>query len=135
MNSTLLSLSLLNGQLNAAAFNRGKVAGQWVSSEPVSDFNGFATTLARIVEETHFTGNQVSLVLAHPRLTQQLVETPPIKGWNLSAFLERRVKQFKSLAADAAWSYQPTLPTKNAQAVLLHLTAKSFVDQLAQACG
>jgi hypothetical protein len=134
MTTTMLSLSLLNGQLKAVAFNRGKVTGQWECPEPVSDFSGFAPTLRKIIEETHYTGNQASLVLAHPRLTQQLIETPPVKGWNLRAFLERRVKQFKASATDAAWSYQPTLPAKNAQTVLLHLTSKSFLDQLAQAC-
>ena len=67
------------------------------------------------------------------RLTfaQQLVESPPIKGRNLKLFLQSRVKQLKPFPSDAAWSYQPTLPTRNAQAMLLHLLPSELLAQLA----
>jgi hypothetical protein len=135
MTSPLLSLSLLNGQLKAVAFARGSVKAEWECSEPVTDLNGLDEKMEVILRETQYAGGPVSLVLAHPRLTQQLIETPPVKGWSLQSFLERRVKQFKGFTTDAAWSYQHTLPTKNAQAVLLHLTSRPFLDQLTQICA
>jgi hypothetical protein len=67
-------------------------------------------------------------------LTQQLVETPPLRGWNLRRFLDRQARQLKTFTTEAVFSYQPTLPTKNAKAVLLHLFPKPFLDQLVQGC-
>jgi hypothetical protein len=134
MSGNLLCLSLLNGQLKALAVHKGAVVGTWERPEPVEDFADFSAILKQAVTQTGYAGVNVALVLAHPRLTQQVVETPPVTGWNLKWFLERRVKQLKTFTTDAAWSYQPTLPTKNAKAVLVHLFPKPFLDQLIQGC-
>jgi len=100
----------------------------------VEDFSNFASILQEAVTQTAFTGDKVGLVLSHTRLTQQLVETPPVKGWNLRWYLERRARHLKTFTTDAVWSYQPALPTKNAKAVLLNLFPKPFLDQLVHAC-
>src|SRR6266487_6463058 len=134
MSDTMLSLSLLSGQLKAIAVRRGVVTGTWERPGNVEDLSTFSTVLQEAVAGTGYEGDAVSVVLAHPRLTQQLVETPPIKGWNLKRFLERRVTQLKTFSTDAAWSYQPTLATKNASALMLHLFPKPFLDQLMQGC-
>src|SRR4029453_9450791 len=100
--------------------NKGTVVGTWERSGVQEDFTDFSTVLTEAVDKTRYVGSNVALVLAHPRLTQQLVEVPPVKGWNLERYIQRRVTQLKTFEAEASWSYQPTLPTKNAKALLLH---------------
>jgi hypothetical protein len=134
MSETVLSISLLNERLSATAVHRGEVAGTWQRQEPVTDLAGFASVLREAVQQTGYTGTAVTVVLAHQRLAQQLVESPPVKGRNLKLFLQSRVKQLKPFPSEAAWSYQPTLPTRNAQAMLLHLLPRELLDQLVQGC-
>jgi len=134
MTDTVLSLSLLGGHLKALAVQRGVLVGTWQRPTTVEDFTDFSSVVREAVAGTRYVGDAVSLVLAHPRLNQQLVETPPIHGFNLRWFLERRVKQLKTFNTDAAWSYQPTEPTKNARALVLHLFPKPFWDQLMEGC-
>src|SRR6266550_1833500 len=113
MSETVLSLSLLNERFSATAVHRGIVAGTWERPEPVADLADFACVLREAVKQTGYTGTAVTVVLAHQRLAQQLVESPPVKGRNLKMFLQSRVKQLKPFATEAAWSYQPTLPTRD----------------------
>ena len=134
MSETVLTLSLLNERLSATAVHRGSVAATWERAEPVTDLADFASALREAVEQTGYAGTAVSVVLAHQRLAQQLVESPPIKGRNLKLFLQSRVKQLKPFPSEAAWSYQPTLPTRNAQAMLLHLLPSELLGQLVQGC-
>ena len=134
MSETVLSISLLNERLSATAVHRGEVAGTWERAEPVTDLADFASILREAVQQTGYTGTAVTVVLAHQRLAQQLVESPPVKGRNLKLFLQNRVKQLKPFPTEAAWSYQPTLPTRNAQAMLLHLLPRELLDQLVQGC-
>jgi len=135
MSETVLTLSLLNERFSASAVHRGNVLNNWERPEPVTDLADFASVLREAVKQTGYAGTQAIMVLAHQRLAQQLVETPPIKGRNLKWFLRGRVKDLKPFPSDAAWSYQPTLPTRNAQALLLHLLPKELLDQLVLACG
>src|SRR5262245_39081559 len=134
MSETVLSLSLLNERLSATAVHRGEVAGTWERETPVADLADFASVLREAAQETAYTGTAVTVVLAHQRLAQQLVESPPVKGRNLKLFLQNRAKQLKPFPSDAAWSYQPTSPTRNAQAALLHLLPRELLDQLVQGC-
>src|ERR1051325_7615894 len=116
MDKNILCLSWLNGQVKALAVRNGAIVKAWERPGLAEDFNTLAAILQQAVAETAFTGDKVALVLSHARLTQQLVETPPVKGWNLKWYLERRARQLKTFTTDAVWSYQPTLPTKNAKA-------------------
>src|SRR5437667_3131649 len=135
MSETVLSISLLNERVSATAVHRGEVAGTWQCDEPVADLADFASVLREAVQQTGYTGTVVTVVLAHQRLAQQLVESPPVKGRNLKLFLQNRAKQLKPFPTEAAWSYQPTLPTRNAQAMLAHLFPRELLDQLVNACG
>lgn len=132
MNETVLSLSLLNERLAAIAVHRGAAAGTWQRPAPVTDVSDFTAVMREAVRQTGYAGTIATLVIAHQRLAQQLVETPPIKGQNLRSFLDRRVQQLKPFPTDAAWSYQPTQPTRNGPSLLLHLLPKPFLDQIVQ---
>src|SRR5881296_2848730 len=134
MSETILSLSLLNERLSATAVHRGNAVGNWERAEPVADLADFSSVLREAVQQTHYAGAPATVILAHTRLAQQLVETPPVKGRNLKSFLQRRVKQVKPFPSEAAWSYQPTLATRNAQAMLLHLLPSELLGQLVQGC-
>lgn len=134
MSDTILSLSLLNERFSATSVHRGNVVNNWERPEPVTDLADFSSVLREAIKQTAYAGTPAIVVLAHQRLAQQLVETPPVKGRNLKWFLQRRVKDLKPFPSEAAWSYQTTLPTRNAQALLLHLFPKELLDQLVQGC-
>jgi hypothetical protein len=135
MDQTILCLSCLNGQLKAVAFQRGSPPRTWERPAPVDDFGSFAAVVKEAVEKTGYTGQQVAIVLAHARLNDQIMEVPPrIKGWTLDRFLQRRAQRLKTFEGEAVWSRQPALPTKNSDAVLLHLFPQEMLNQLARGC-
>src|SRR5713226_9276130 len=134
MDKNILCLSWLNGQVKAMAVRHGTLLKTWERQGTVDDFSTFADVLKEAVAATGYDGSDVAMVLSHPRLTQQLVETPPLRGWNLKRFLDRQARQLKTFTTDAVLSYQPALPTKNAKAVLLNLFPKPFLEQMVQGC-
>src|SRR6266567_1460532 len=77
---TTLSVSWLNNQFKAVAVNRGVVEGTWEHPGEADGVGNFERFLHEAVQQTGYRGQTVSLVLAHPRLVQQLMEVPPIKG-------------------------------------------------------
>jgi hypothetical protein len=131
---TILCLSYLNGQFKAMALHRGVPAGKWERPEPLDSFENFSAIIEEAVRETGFRGSQASLILAHPRLTHQFLETPPAKGAALERYARRRADQLKPFEAQAAVSFQPTLPPKRGQGLLLHLFPRPFVEQLFKGC-
>jgi hypothetical protein len=130
MDKNLLCLSWLNGQVKATAMERGSALRSWERPKLASDFTDFADVLAEAITHTLADGRQVAIVLAHPRLSHQVIEVPPAKGGTLERFLQRRVRHLKTFEGDAAWAAQPAIPTKTSSAALLHLFPKSLVDQL-----
>ena len=135
MDRTILCLSCLNGQLKAVAFHRGAPPRTWERSAPVDDFGNFAAVVKEAAANTGYTGQQVAMVMAHARLNDQIMEVPPrVKGWTLDRFLQRRAQRLKTFEGEAVWSQQPAMPTKNSDAVLLHLFPKDLLNQLARGC-
>lgn len=129
---TTLSFSWINGRCEAVAVQRGELTGSWESPEAGDSLEAFPNLLKAAVAATGYKGNAVSLVLAHPRLTQQFVETPPVKGHALGAVVERQVRKLKVFDGEPAWAFQPTLPTKTAHGVLVHLFPRALLDLLIQ---
>ena len=132
-NVTTLSLSWLNNQFKALAIQRGVVEGSWEHPGEVEGTQNFEDLVRQAVKETSFRGTTVSLVLAHPRLSQQLVETPPVQGAALAKFVNRQAQQQKMFEGEAACAYQPAVSGKESQRMLLHLFPKPLLDQLIQA--
>src|SRR5271157_1603879 len=77
---TTLSVSWLNDQFRAVAVHRGKVEGRWERPGKVEGDVTFEALVREAVAKTGYRGDKVSLLLAHPRLVQQLVDVPPVKG-------------------------------------------------------
>jgi hypothetical protein len=134
MRKLTLCISCLNGEWTAAGFRKGAPAGLWHSPTPVDDFASAGQTFRDSVLQTGSDGKMVGLVLAHPRLTDQVVDVPPIKGSKLARFLDRRVQQLKTFEGDVAWSHQRALPAKGTDAALVHLFPKAMLEQLGAAC-
>lgn len=132
-NVTTLSVSWLNGQFKAVAVVRGVVEGTWEKPEEVEGTQFFEELLREAVKETGYRGTTVSLLLAHRRLTQQLIETPPLKGLPLQKFIQRTAQQQKMFEGEAAFAYQPAVSGKDSQRLLLHLFPRPLLDQLVQA--
>src|SRR5215471_18225748 len=87
---TSLSVSCLNNQFKAVAVHHGRVEGTWErpgESDGVGNFDAF---LREAVEHTGYRGHTVSLVLAHPRLVQQLIDVPPVKSAALEKLILRQ---------------------------------------------
>ena len=128
-----LGISILNGELKASVVKPGGVA-TFESGTPADDPGSLTAILGEAIHKIQSDGEQVAIVLAHPRLIDQVVEIPPVKGWKLARLLARREQAAKAFVGEAAWSSQPALPTKQHEAALLHLCPKAVVDQLAKGC-
>ena len=131
---TTLSVSWLNDQFKAVAVHRGVLEATW-DRPGVTDGPGrFADFIREAVQETGYRGQTVSLVLAHPRLVQQLVDVPPVQGAVLSRVLQRQAQQQKLFDGEAAWASQTSPSGKGGQRVVLHLFPRLLLDQLIQGC-
>src|SRR6478672_5485626 len=109
---TTLSLSWLNSQFKAVAVNRGKIEGTWENPAELDASANFEMLLREAIQKTGFRGQTVSLVLAHPRLVQQLLEVPPVKGVAMRKIVQRQAQQQKMFSGEAAWTFQPSHSTK-----------------------
>jgi len=125
MDQTLLCISWLNGQFKAMSVHKGVVSRKWEASQPADDLGSFPALLNEAVEQTGYNGTNVALALMHPRLTHQLVETPPAKGWLLERYLSRRIAQLKTFEGEAVWSYEPTPATKGAKVRMMGMKRDS----------
>ncbi|MCL5097939.1 MAG: hypothetical protein M1608_10520 [Candidatus Omnitrophica bacterium] len=134
MDKRIFGISWLNGRFKAMALNKWSIVGTWVCPEPVRDTDNLVPVLQKAVRQTGYNGFKVAMILAHPRLTQQLVEIPPISGRDLELFLTRRANQFKTFEDDAVWSYRRTSPTKGAEGVLLHIMPKLLLNTTVDQC-
>lgn len=134
MDQNTLYITWLNGQFEAMAPMRGGPPACWSSPTPTDDLAQFKSLLDQACRQTRFRGTNVVMALAHPRLTHQLVNIPPVKGYTLDLFIQRRLQKLKTFDSDAAWSYQPTLQTKTGGAVLLHLFPQTFLTGLLRTC-
>ena len=133
--TTVLSVVWLGSHFEATAFQKGVQAGSWSSPTPVADLEAFAVALKEAKLQTRFNGSLASLVLAHPRLSQQLCEVPPAKDGALDRIVARLVDRQKTFEGEAAWSFRRTLPNKNAHNVLLFLFPRVLLDRLIQSFG
>ena len=132
-NVTALSVSWLNGQFKAVAVVRGMIEGTWEHPGEIEGAQHFEELVREAVKQTNYRGTTISLVLAHPRLTQQLVETPPLRGQMLAKFVASQAQQQKMFEGAAAAAHQPAVSGRESQRVLLHLFPKPLLDQLVQA--
>jgi hypothetical protein len=90
--------------------------------------------LREAVRQTGYHGQNVSLLLAHPRLVQQLLEVPPIKGQALRRIIFRQAQQQKIFTGEAAWASQTSLNGRVDQRLVLHLFPKVLLKQYTDAC-
>ena len=132
-NVTALSVSWLNSQFKAVAVVRGMIEGTWEHPGEIEGAQHFENLIRQAVKETGYRGTTVSLLLAHPRLSQQLVETPPLRGQMLAKFVARQAQQQKMFEGAAAAAHQPAVSGRESQRLLLHLFPKPLLDQLVQA--
>lgn len=127
---TTLGVSWLRGHFEAVAIHRGEVAGSWHSTEPFEEPERFGQALHLAVAATGYQGNSVQLVIAHPRLTHQLVDVPAANGAALQPIVRRQVERLKVFEESAAWSFEASEPTKTSGSALVHLLPKSLLDRL-----
>jgi hypothetical protein len=132
---TTLSVSWLNKQLKAVAVHRGKVAGTWERPDTEADAPGdFEPFIREAVQQTGYHGQTVSLVLAHPRLVQHMLDVPPVKWAALDKVIQRQAAQQKFFTGEAAYASQMLASAKNSPRVLLHLLPRLILSQFMLAC-
>jgi len=73
-------------------------------------------------------------VLLHPRLVQQLVDAPPVKGAALQKIIQRHAQQQKVFPGEAVWASQTSPYGKGLQQVILHLFPRQVLNQMIQSC-
>lgn len=132
--NTQLGVSWLNGHFKAVAARRGQVVATWESPAPVEDLSVLTTLLQKAVEVTGYDGHSVSIVMAHPRLSQQFFEVPQVRGTTLNRLLKRQVEQQKTFEGAAVWALQPTFKVPQSNGMLLHIMPRAVVDQVSKAC-
>jgi hypothetical protein len=133
MEHTVLGLSALHGTFRALSLRSGTTAAfEWTT--PPDDFGSLPQMLREAARRTGADSRGIAIVLAHPGLTHNIVETPPVKGWKLQQFLQRRVRTMKTFPAEADWSCQRALPTKKGEAVLIHLLPRTTLQTLSDGC-
>ncbi len=130
---TVLGIAWINGEFSAVATNRNSKSGSWINPEAVNDTSAFGTALRMAAAQSGFTGNQVSLVLAHPRLTHRFIEVPQQKSAQSQKALERQVDQGKAFQGPARWVTQETLPTKTSGGAIVHVAPVELVHELVTA--
>jgi|GEM_PF-1057514 len=155
---TVLSVSWIDGTIRALAVNKGKVEGSWECPDTVTEVAGFGAVLRQAIAHTGYNGTEVSVVLAHPRLSQQLLAIPPIMRSSLMSYLERQiqmllylgvppdfqpamaryiqrqVQSLKSFDGEAAWCFEYTVPIEETSGLLLHLFPRQILDTLTAEC-
>jgi len=132
MKNNFLALSILNGQVRGVFTRRGNVQASYDGPESLADLTGLAPVLREASAKTGSDAKQLTIVIADPRLSDQLVEIPQIRGATLTRLLERQAQKLKAFPAEAVWSAQPALPIKNTNAVLMHLCPRPVRDHLLQ---
>ena len=103
-NRTVLSVSWLGNQFSAVAVQRGRVAGTWQRSDASTELGEFGAMVREAADRTGYKGDEVSLVLAHPRLVQNLADLPPVKGKALKSLIQRQAMQQNLFSGQAAWA-------------------------------
>src|SRR4051794_22644427 len=105
MDKNALGISILGGEIKAAAFRRGSVE---VVDCPDTGENlaGLEKVLVEAAQKARAQGQPVAVALSHLRLVDQIVEVPPVKGWKLTRVLQRRAQTVKAFAGEAVWSRQ-----------------------------
>jgi len=133
-NLTTLSVSWLNNQFVAKAIHHGVVEGTWERVTEAEAAADFGDLIREAVQQTHYHGATVSLLLANSRLAQQLVDVPPVTGGDLKKVIQREAQQQKLFSGEAVWTFQSSLTVKGVQWVILHLFPKTSLDRLVQGC-
>jgi len=129
-----LSVSWLNNQFKAVSVHRGKVLATWEKPGLYDGPDKFDEFIREAVRETGYTGHTLSLVLAHPRLVQQMVDVPPVKGTALNKVIQRQAFQQKYFSGEAAYASQMLVSAKNSPRVLIHLFPRLVLNQFMLAC-
>src|SRR6478735_7506302 len=105
-NVTTLCISWFNNQFRAVAVHRGTVVGTWERPGETDGPDRFDAFVREAGQATNYKGQSVTLVLAHPRLVQQLIEVPPVKGSALDKVILRQAQQQKMFTGEAAFTSQ-----------------------------
>jgi hypothetical protein len=130
---TTLSVSWLNNQFKAVAIQRGVVEGAWERTEEMEGAQQFEPLLREAVRQTGYRGTTVSVTLAHPRLSQQLLEAPALRGPAMARFVQAQARQQKLFEGDAAAAHQAAFSGEGAKRLVMHLFPRSVLDQMIQA--
>jgi hypothetical protein len=134
MEKNALCVSLLGGQFKAVALRKGAFDSRWEYPLAVDDMVLARAVLRDALLNTGAEGKSITVVLAHPRLIDQVVEVPPVKHRMLDRLLQRRAEGMKTFTGDVAWSRQGAIPTRKGQGWLLHVFPRVLLDQLGRGC-
>src|ERR1041385_9537594 len=96
MDNLALCISHLGGQTKAVACQKGRFGPRWESRPNQGDPEDLSGLLREIVAKTQPDGKLVSIVWAHPRLSNQVLEVPPAKGQALQRLIERQAQTVKA---------------------------------------
>jgi hypothetical protein len=132
MKSKRMIISWVNGQFEAWCPHLKGEQAYWRCPERIEQLEHWGGALKDAMRFLRVDGGQLEVVLAHPQMAHQMVETPPIKGMMLQRYLKRQVDQIKTFPAHAAWSWQmgqPILeqPNKKQHTAIVHFLPEELI--------
>lgn len=131
---TTLSVSWLNNRFTAVAVHHGTVQGTWERPDLHDEPEQFEEYIREAVQATGYQGQTVSLVLAHPRLVQQMIDVPPAKWSAQQKIVQRQAHAQKFFSGEAAYAAQPLVSSKASPRLMLHLFPRLVLNQFMVAC-
>ena len=135
MKSKRMIVSWVNGQFEAWCPHLKGEQAHWRCPERIEQLEHWGGALKDAMRFLRVDGGQLEIVLAHPQMAHQMVETPPIKGMMLQRYLKRQVDQIKTFPTSASWSWQlgqhiVEQPNKKQHTAIVHFLPEELIKGL-----
>ena len=131
---TILGISLFNGYLAALAVVKGKVTGRWACPDPISTTEQLQSALESAIQETKFSGTNVSFLVEDVQFVHQYLQVPAMRPADRDRYVARKAQQEKHVEGDVVWRYRKLMKAREMDGIVLDICTKSFVDMIIAAC-
>lgn len=133
-NLTTLSVSLFNDQFKALSIVKNTIQNGWEKPEPVSSTEDLKLALEEAIQQTHFPGKNLAILVDDTQFIHRTIQLPPMAIPDLLPILERKAQQEKTWEGPAAWKYRIGIHARGKQTIQLEIWPQQFIDDLVGIC-
>ncbi|MFT5185266.1 MAG: hypothetical protein ACI84C_002409 [Flavobacteriales bacterium] len=135
MKSKRMIINWVNGHFEAHCPHLQGEKASWICPERIGNVDQWRGAFREALKTIKYDGQTVEIILAHPILIHQLVETPPAKGPTLQRYLEGQVDRVKTFQSKAAWAWEhgqniSGKSNKQIQTAIVHFLPEDIVRGL-----